>query len=82
MQKYLSENDIAILQEKLKEFYKEKSEKKAIRFITYIATNILGKIKNKKLESNNDFEKICKDLLLIDDEIEIEKMRKRIKENE
>ncbi|QYR62207.1 ATP-binding protein [Fusobacterium polymorphum] len=82
MQKYLSENDIAILQEKFKEFYKEKSEKKAIRFITYIATNILGKIKNKKLESNNDFEKICKDLLLIDDEIEIEKMRKRIKENE
>ena len=82
MQKYLSENDIAILQEKFKEFYKEKSEKKAIRFINYIATNILGKIKNKKLENNNDFEKICKDLLLIDDEIEIEKMRKKIKENE
>mgnify|MGYP000945279646 CR=1 FL=1 len=82
MQKYLSENDITILQEKFKEFYKEKSEKKAIRFINYIATNILGKIKNKKLENNNDFEKICKDLLLIDDEIEIEKMRKRIKENE
>ena len=64
------------------EFYKEKSEKKAIRFIIYIATNILGKIKNEKLKNNDDFEKICKDLLLIDNEIEIEKMRKRIKENE
>ena len=82
MQKSLSEKDIDFLQEKFKEFYKEKSEKKAIRFIIYIATNILGKIKNEKLENNNDFEKICKDLLLIDDEIEIEKMRKRIKENE
>ena len=82
MQKYLSENDIAILQEKFKEFYKEKSEKKAIRFITYIATNILGKIKNEKLKNNNDFEKICKDLLLIENEIGIKKIRDRIKENE
>ncbi len=82
MQKYLSENDIAILQEKFKEFYKEKSEKKAIRFITYIATNILGKIKNEKLKNNDDFEKICKDLLLIENEIGIKKIRDRIKENE
>ena len=82
MQRFLSEKDIDLLQEKFKEFYKEKSEKKAIRFIIYIATNILGKIKNEKLKNNDDFEKICKDLLLIDNEIEIEKMRKRIKENE
>ena len=39
-------------------------------------------MKIKIFYANNDFEKICKDLLLIDDEIEIEKMRKRIKENE
>lgn len=82
MQKFLSEKDIELLEEKFKEFYKEKSEKKAIRFIIYIAINILGKIKNEKLKNNDDFEKICKDLLLIDNEIEIEKMRKRIKENE
>ena len=82
MQKSLSEKDIDLLQEKFKEFYKEKSEKKAIRFITYIATNILGKIKNEKLKNNNDFEKICKDLLLIENEIGIKKIRDRIKENE
>ena len=82
MQKSLSEKDIDLLQEKFKEFYKEKSEKKAIRFITYIATNILGKIKNEKLKNNDDFEKICKDLLLIENEIEIKKIRDRIKENE
>ena len=82
MQKSLSEKDIDLLQEKFKEFYKEKSEKKAIRFITYIATNILGKVKNEKLENNNNFEKICKDLLLIENEIGIKKIRNRIKENE
>ena len=82
IQESLSEENIYSLQEGFKKFYKEKSEKKAIRFITYIATNILGKIKNEKVKNNDDFEKICKDLLLIDNEIEIEKMRKRIKENE
>ena len=80
MQKSLSEKDIDFLQERFKEFYKEKSEKKAIRFITYITTNILGKIKNEKLKNNDSFEKICKDLLLTDDDIEIEKIKKRIKE--
>lgn len=79
MQKSLSEKDIDFLQERFKEFYKEKSEKKAIRFITYITTNILGKIKNEKLKNNDSFEKICKDLLLTDDDIEIEKIKKRIK---
>ena len=68
MQKSLSENDIALLQEKFKEFYKERTEKRAIRFVIYIATNILAKIKNEKLENNNDFEKICKVLLLLENE--------------
>jgi len=75
MQKSLSENDIALLQEKFKEFYKERTEKRAIRFVIYIATNILAKIKNEKLENNNDFEKICKDLLLLENESEILKIK-------
>ena len=52
---------------------------KAIDFIIYIAISSLEKGEKYKLENNDGFEKICKDLLLTDDNIEVEKIKKRIK---
>ena len=74
MKDYLSENDVSFLQNKFTEFYKEKSEKKAKKIIVYIATNGLGEIKDGNLENNEAFEKICKDLLLVENGIEVGKI--------
>ena len=76
----LSESDIFELKDNFEKFYRMQTHNKAMDFITYIAISSLEKGEKYKLENNDSFEKICKDLLLTDDDIEIEKIKKRIKE--
>ena len=76
----LSESDIFELKDNFEKFYRMQTHNKAIDFIIYIAISSLEKGEKYKLENNDSFEKICKDLLLTDDDIEIEKIKKRIKE--
>ena len=76
----LSESDIFEMKDNFEKFYRMQTHNKAMEFIIYIVTNILKEINKDKLENNREFEKICKDLLLTDDDIEIEKIKKRIKE--
>ena len=76
----LSESDIFELKDNFEKFYRMQSQNKAMDFIIYIAISSLEKGEKYKLENNDSFEKICKDLLLTDDDIEIEKIKKRIKE--
>ena len=76
----LSESDIFELKNNFEKFYRMQTHNKAMDFITYIAISSLEKGEKYKLENNDSFEKICKDLLLTDDDIEIEKIKKRIKE--
>ena len=78
----LSESDIFELKDNFEKFYRMQTHNKAMDFITYIAISSLEKGEKYKLENNDSFEKICKDLLLIENEIGIKKIRDRIKENE
>ena len=80
MKSTLSESDIFELKDNFEKFYRMQTHNKAMDFITYIAISSLEKGEKYKLENNDSFEKICKDLLLTDDDIEIEKIKKRIKE--
>lgn len=80
MKSTLSESDIFELKDNFEKFYRMQTHNKAMDFITYIAISSLEKCEKYKLENNDSFEKICKDLLLTDDDIEIEKIKKRIKE--
>ena len=80
MKSTLSESDIFELKDNFEKFYRMQTHNKAIDFIIYIAISSLEKGEKYKLENNDSFEKICKDLLLTDDDIEIEKIKKRIKE--
>ena len=80
MKSTLSESDIFELKNNFEKFYRMQTHNKAMDFITYIAISSLEKGEKYKLENNDSFEKICKDLLLTDDDIEIEKIKKRIKE--
>ena len=80
MKSTLSESDIFELKDNFEKFYRMQTHNKAMDFITYIAISSLEKGEKYKLENNDSFEKICKDLLLTDDNIEIEKIKKRIKE--
>ena len=75
----LSESDIFELKDNFEKFYRMQTHNKAIDFIIYIAISSLEKGEKYKLENNDGFEKICKDLLLTDDNIEVEKIKKRIK---
>lgn len=72
MKDEISEEEIIVLQENFKKFYKEKPEKKAAKIIDNIVKN--------NFKYNYNFEFICKDLLLVEDEIEILKIRKYINE--
>ena len=79
MKSTLSESDIFELKDNFEKFYRMQTHNKAIDFIIYIAISSLEKGEKYKLENNDGFEKICKDLLLTDDNIEVEKIKKRIK---
>ena len=72
MKSTLSESDIFELKDNFEKFYRMQTHNKAMDFITYIAISSLEKCEKYKLENNDSFEKICKDLLLTDDDVEID----------